>query len=93
MELSETKSKINFNSFLWHSVFLALASNFMDVDTIIPSMLIKAGGNSIHLGVLTAIMLGGSSLFQLVFAGFLSNQSFKKRYLLIGINYYVIFSS
>ena len=68
MELTEKKSKINFNSFLWHSVFLALASNFMDVDTIIPSMLIKAGGNSIHLGVLTAIMLGGTSLFQLVFA-------------------------
>ena len=90
MELSEKKSKINFNSFLWHSVFLALASNFMDVDTIIPSMLIKAGGNSIHLGVLTAIMLGGTSLFQLVFAGFLSNKSFKKKYLLIGINLRII---
>jgi len=43
MEVSEQKSKINFKAFLWHSAFLALASNFMDVDTIIPSMLIKAG--------------------------------------------------
>jgi hypothetical protein len=57
MELSAQKSKINFNAFLWHSAFLALASNFMDVDTIIPSMLIKAGGNAIHLGILTAISL------------------------------------
>lgn len=86
MELSEKDSKRNFNSFLWHSVFLALASNFMDVDTIIPSMLIKAGGTAVHLGILTAIMLGGSSLFQLVFAGFISNQSLKLKYLLIGIN-------
>lgn len=90
MLLSDKNSRINFNSFLWHSVFLALASNFMDVDTIIPSMLIKAGGNSIHLGVLTAIMLGGSSLFQLVFAGYLSNKSFKKKYLLIGINLRIV---
>ena len=80
MELSEQNSKKNFKAFLWHSAFLALASNFMDVDTIIPSMLIKAGGNSIHLGILTAIMLGGSSLFQLVFAGYLSNYSLKKKY-------------
>jgi len=86
MELSEKNSKNNFIAFLWHSAFLALASNFMDVDTIIPSMLIKAGGDSIHLGFLTAIMLGGASLFQLVFASFLSNKSLKKKYLLIGIN-------
>ncbi len=86
MELTKNDSKNNFFSFIWHSAFLALASNFMDVDTIIPSMLIKAGGGSIHLGILTAIMLGGSSLFQLVFAGFLSNRAFKKKYLLIGIN-------
>ncbi|MBW1848292.1 MAG: MFS transporter [Deltaproteobacteria bacterium] len=62
----------------------------MDVDTIIPSMLIKAGGGSVLLGILTAIMLGGSSLFQLVFAGFLSNQTYKKKYLLIGINVRVV---
>jgi MFS family permease len=85
-ELSEQDSKNNFKAFVWHSAFLALASNFMEIDTIIPSMLIKAGGGSIHLGILTAIMLGGSSLFQVVFAGFLANRSLKKKYLLIGIN-------
>jgi len=86
MELSEQNSKNNFKAFIWHSAFLALASNFMDVDTIIPSMLIKAGGGAVHLGILTAIMLGGSSLFQLVFASFLSNKTLKRKYLLIGIN-------
>ncbi|NQU27503.1 MAG: MFS transporter [Candidatus Marinimicrobia bacterium] len=86
MNLTKANSSHNFKSFLWHSAFLALASNFMDVDTIIPSMLIKAGGGAVALGLLTAIMLGGSSLFQLLFASFISKKRFKKKYLLIGIN-------
>jgi len=86
MQISKKRSKINFKSFLWHAIFLALASNFMDVDTIIPSMLVKAGGNSIHLGFLTAIMLGGSSVMQLVFAPMLSKKPYKLKHLLLGIN-------
>jgi len=86
MQISDKRSKINFRNFLWHAVFLALASNFMDVDTIIPSMLVKAGGNSVHLGLLTAIMFGGSSVLQLVFAPMLSKKPFKLRYLLLGVN-------
>ena len=90
MQISAKRSKINFRSFLWHAVFLALASNFMDVDTIIPSMLVKAGGNSILLGFLTAIMLGGSGVFQLIFAPILSKNSLKLKYLLLGINLRII---
>ncbi len=90
MQISAKRSKINFRSFLWHAVFLALASNFMDVDTIIPSMLIKAGGNSVLLGFLTAIMLGGSGVFQLIFAPILSKNSLKLKYLLWGINLRII---
>ena len=86
MQLVAKDRKINFRSFLWHAVFLALATNFMDVDTIIPAMLIKAGGNSIHLGILTAIMIGAAKLFQLLFASFISHKSYKKSYLLTGIN-------
>ncbi len=86
MQISAKRSKINFRSFLWHAIFLALASNFMDVNTIIPSMLVKAGGNSVMLGFLTAIMLGGSSVLQLVFAPMLSKKQLKLKYLLFGIN-------
>ncbi len=86
MQISAKRSKINFRSFLWHTIFLALASNFMDVNTIIPSMLVKAGGNSVLLGFLTAIMLGGSSVLQLVFAPMLSKKQLKLKYLLLGIN-------
>ncbi len=90
MQISSKRSKINFRSFLWHAIFLALASNFMDVDTIIPSMLVKAGGNSVYLGLLTAIMLGGSSVMQLVFAPMLAKKPFKLKHLLLGINLRVV---
>lgn len=90
MELSEKKSSSNVHSFLWHAVFLALASNFMDVDTIIPSMLIKAGGTPFHLGLLTAIMLGGTRLFQLIFASHLSAKENKKPFLISAINIRVL---
>lgn len=83
--LTEKISKINYRAFLWHATFLALASSFMDVNTIIPSMMIQAGGNSIHLGFLTAIMLGSSTLFQLLFASYLSKKTSKKFFLLLGI--------
>ncbi len=78
--------KLNFYAFIWHAFFLALASNFMNMDTIIPAMLLRAGGSSVELGLLTAIMIGFSTLFQLLFAGFLAAQAKKKKYLLIGIH-------
>jgi MFS family permease len=90
MDLTPQSSKANFRYFLWHSAFLALTTNFMDIDTVIPSLLIKAGGSAVHLGFLTAIMVGGASLFQLVFAGYLSNKTHKKKHLLIGINLRVL---
>jgi MFS family permease len=86
VKLNEQISKHNYYSFLWHAVFLALAINFMDVDTIIPAMMVDAGGSSIQLGILTAIMLGGTKFAQLFFAPFLSNKPSKKDYLLGGIN-------
>jgi MFS family permease len=58
----------------------------MDVDTIIPAMLVEAGGGAMHIGIMTAIMMGGSSFTQLFFAPYLSNKTYKKSYLLFGIN-------
>ncbi|WP_372950007.1 MFS transporter [Mariniphaga sp.] len=86
MTLPKNISNRNFWSFLWHAGFLALAKNFMDVDTIIPAMLVEAGGGAMHIGIMTAIMLGGASFTQLFFAPYLSNQTFKKKFLLAGIN-------
>lgn len=86
MKLTHAISKRNFYSLLWHAGFLALAQIFIDVDTIIPAMIVDAGGTAIHIGILTAIMLGGSSFTQLIFAPFISNYFFKKKFLLLGIN-------
>lgn len=86
MTLTTEISNRNFISFLWHAGFLAFAQVFMDVDTIIPAMLIESGGGAIHIGIMTAILLGGSSVTQLFFAPYISNQSYKKKYLLLGIN-------
>jgi tryptophanase len=68
MILTPKISNNNFNAFLWHAGFLALAQNFMDVDTVIPDMLIESGGGAIHIGFMTAIMMGDSSFTQLFFA-------------------------
>jgi MFS family permease len=86
MLLSRATSKHNYRSFLFHAAFLAFAQNFIDIDTVIPSMIIEAGGGAVHIGIMTAIMFGGSSLTQLLFAPFISNYSFKKKFLLLGIN-------
>ena len=86
MKLTPNISKRNFKSLLWHAGFLALAQVFMDVDTIVPAMLVDAGGNAVQIGILTAIMLGGSSFTQLMYAPFISNYHFKKKFLLLGIN-------
>ncbi|MFP4289127.1 MAG: MFS transporter [Bacteroidales bacterium] len=90
MQLNSKTSNHNFYAFLWHAGFLAFAQNFMDVDTVIPAMIIEAGGGAIHIGVMTAIMLGGSSFTQIFFAPHVSNISFKKKYLLLGINIRVL---
>lgn len=84
-QLTRRISNNNYHAYLWHAVFLALAQNFMDVDTIVPSMIIDAGGSSFHIGILTAIMLGGSSFMQIVFSPYLNNKKEKKEYLLGGI--------
>ncbi len=86
MTLTKQISNHNFYSFLWHATFLAFAKNFMDVDTVIPAMLVESGGTAMHIGIMTAIMLGGSSFTQLFFAPLLSNKQMKRNYLILGIN-------
>ncbi|MFO8001469.1 MAG: MFS transporter [Marinilabilia sp.] len=85
-ELSPSSSRRNFYALLWHASLLAFAKNFMDVDTVLPSMLIESGGNSFHVGIMTAILLGGTRFAQLFFAPYISNKPYKKKFLLLGIN-------
>lgn len=79
-------SNRNFASFLWHAAFLALAQSFLDIDTIVPAMIIEAGGSALHVGIMATILTGGSSFTQILFAPYVSNKAFKKPFLLIGIN-------
>lgn len=85
MVLTTEVSRRNFYAFLWHAAFLAIASSFMDVDTVIPSMLINAGGTSVHVGILTAILIGGTRLSQLFFAPYINSKYNKKGLLITGI--------
>lgn len=90
MEITNDISKKNYKAFIWHATFLAIASAFMDVDTIIPSMLINAGGSSIHIGILTAILIGGTRLSQLFFAPYINSKPNKRGLLITGINLRVV---
>jgi MFS family permease len=84
--LSGETSRRNFASFLWHASFLALAQSFLDIDTIVPAMIVEAGGTAIHVGIMAAILTGGSSFTQILFAPYISNKPYKKKFLLLGIN-------
>ncbi|RUT79999.1 MFS transporter [Ancylomarina longa] len=90
MTLFDNISRHNFKAFLWHAGFLAFAQNFMDVDTVIPAMVVESGGSAMHIGIITAIMMGGSSFTQLFFAPLVNNSKYKKNYLLYGINLRVL---
>lgn len=84
--LTEREYKTNFKSFVWHAVFLAIASNFMDIDTILPAMLLEAGGSNFHLGLLTFLVILMGRFSQLFFGNYISKQYRKKPFLLWGIN-------
>jgi MFS family permease len=86
MTLFDNISRHNFKAFIWHAGFLAFAQNFMDVDTVIPAMIVESGGGAMQVGIITAIMMGGSSFTQLFFAPIVNNNQYKKNYLLYGIN-------
>ncbi|AEV30918.1 nitrate/nitrite transporter [Sphaerochaeta pleomorpha str. Grapes] len=83
--LQEVNQNRNMNGFLVHALFLALTLNFIDINTVIPNMLAEAGATSFHLGILSAIMIGGAGFMQLVFAGLIIPLKRKKPALLAGI--------
>jgi MFS family permease len=77
-------------SFYWHAFFLAVTMSFTEVNTVMPALVMAAGGTAVAVGALTAVMIGLPLVSQLVFAGFLSTRRHKKPFLLLGINLRVI---
>jgi MFS family permease len=75
----------NTRGFLIHALFLALTLNFIDHNTVVPAMLAQAGGAAWHMGLLSAILVGGTKFMQLVFASMVVQFKQKKGALLIGI--------
>lgn len=76
----------NYFGFLWHAIFLSLTTTFTEVNTIIPTLIVNVGGSSVHVGIVSAIVIGLPVVTKLFFSSFLSSQSKKKPYLLLGIN-------
>lgn len=83
--MDQDNTKHNFQAFVWHATWLAFTSTFTEINTVLPGMILKVGGNQIHIGILTAIMVGVPMLTQLIFAGLLTPKPKKKPFLLLGI--------
>lgn len=74
----------------WHAFFLAVTTTFTELNTVMPALILEAGGGEGAVGVLTAIMIGVPLVTQLPFASFLHKRPKKKPYLLLGINLRVL---
>ncbi len=70
---------------LWHAVFLSITVTFTEVNTVLPALVLDLGGNSFHVGLISAIMIGIPLISKLFFTSFLSQQRRKQPWLLVGI--------
>ena len=77
--------KRNFIAFNWHAFWLALAQTFADKNTVLPGLILLAGGGQFEIGLLTSIMIGIPLISQLLFASYLTQKPLKKHFLLFGI--------
>jgi len=75
----------NYCAFLWHAIFFALTTTFTEINTVLPSLIVKVGGGTVQIGVLTAIMVGTPIIGQLFFASYLHLQPRKRGFLLLGV--------
>lgn len=80
-----TSQRRNYLAFQWHATFFALTVAFTEINTVLPSLIVKAGGGTVAIGLLTAIMVGTPIIGQLLFASYLHTKSRKKGFLLLGI--------
>ena len=79
------KVQRNYYAFLWHAGFFALTAAFTEINTVLPSLVVKVGGGTVLVGLLTAIMVGTPIIGQLLFASYLHTRPRKRGFLLLGI--------
>ncbi len=72
-------------AFIWHAFWLSLAETFTDKNSVLPGLILLAGGTQTDIGTLTAIMIGVPLISQIIFTSLLLKKSYKKKYLLIGL--------
>lgn len=75
----------NYYAFQWHAIFFALTVTFTEINTVLPSLIVKVGGGTFQIGLLTAIMVGTPIIGQLLFASYLHTQPRKRGFLLLGV--------
>jgi len=83
--MTQDNSRHNFRAFVWHASWLGFTTTFTEVNIVLPGLIVEVGGSQIHIGILTAIMVGAPMLTQLLFAGLLTPKPRKKPFLLLGI--------
>ena len=81
----------NFRGLIWHAFWLALAQTFAEKNVVLPGLILFAGGTQVQVGILTSIMIGVPLVTQIFFASYLTNKTFKKKFLLLGI-YFRVFA-
>ena len=84
------KKDMNYMAFLWHAILLSITATFIEINTVLPAMIIQIGGNEFHIGIMTTIMIGIPLISKLLFAGFLHSRPVKKPYLILGINFRIL---
>ncbi len=89
-QLTPRDYRINFWAFVWHATLLAFSKSFIDTDTVLPALILKAGGNNLLIGLMSAIMVGSAKFMQLFFAPYLASRKSKRLHLLIAINLRVV---
>ncbi|MBB6481401.1 MFS transporter [Spirochaeta isovalerica] len=75
----------SYRGFLVHGIFLALTVTFTEINSVLPALVLQVGGSEIHIGIITAIMVGLPLVSQLLFAPFIQSRKKKRAYLLGGI--------
>ncbi|GAB4169740.1 MAG: hypothetical protein Kow00108_03500 [Calditrichia bacterium] len=80
----------NLFGYLWHALFFSITFAFTDYNSVLPSLILKAGGSFYHIGLLTFISIGFPLFFQILFMGYITGAQHKKKFLLLGIHLRII---